>query len=82
MGACHERSGARWGSLVTVAALVALGKSEELPAHLHRAVSNGITRTELSGLITHLAFYAGFPAAIAASAIAHEALSQERNEET
>ena len=69
-------------SLVTVAALVALGKSEELPAHLHRAVSNGVTRTELSGLITHLAFYAGFPAAITASAIAHGALSQVKNNGT
>jgi 4-carboxymuconolactone decarboxylase len=61
-------------SLATVAALVALGNSDELPSHLHRAISNGVTRSELSALITHLAFYAGFPAAISASAIAAETL--------
>ena len=57
-------------SLITVAALVAMSAFDELPAHLRRAEENGVKRTELSGLITHLAFYAGFPAAISASAIA------------
>jgi 4-carboxymuconolactone decarboxylase len=61
-------------SLVTVAALIATARSEELPAHLGRAIRNGVTRTELSALITHLAFYVGFPAAITASAIASETL--------
>ncbi len=65
-------------SLVTVAALVALGKSEELAAHLHRAIENGVTRAELAAAITHLAFYAGFPAAITASAIASTALPLDR----
>jgi 4-carboxymuconolactone decarboxylase len=68
-------------SLVTVAALVALGKSDELPAHLHRAIANGVTQTELSGLITHLAFYAGFPAAITASAITQQALHQNAGQD-
>jgi len=63
-------------SLVTVAALVATASFEELPAHLRRAVENGVTRTELGALITHLAFYAGFPAAITASAIANVTLGQ------
>lgn len=57
-------------SIATVAALVALYRPDELPAHLRRALDNGVTRPELSALITHLAFYAGFPAAISASAIA------------
>jgi 4-carboxymuconolactone decarboxylase len=57
-------------SLITVAALVALGRADELPAHLRRATENGLTKTELAAAITHLAFYAGFPAAISASAIA------------
>jgi 4-carboxymuconolactone decarboxylase len=61
-------------SLITVAALLALGHSDELPAHLHRAISNGVTRTELAAAITHLAFYTGFPAAITASVIANETL--------
>jgi len=61
-------------SLVTVAALVAQGHIHELPSHLRRAVANGVTPTELSGLLTHLAFYVGFPAAITASAIANATL--------
>lgn len=61
-------------SLVTVSALIALGAADELPAHLRRAIENGVTKVELSGLITHLAFYAGFPAAISASACAAETL--------
>ena len=61
-------------SLVTVAALVAQGHVHELPSHLRRAAANGVTPTELSGLLTHLAFYVGFPAAITASAIANATL--------
>ncbi|HEY0146814.1 MAG: carboxymuconolactone decarboxylase family protein [Methylovirgula sp.] len=61
-------------SLVTVASLIALGNTDELPAHLRRAIDNGVTKTELSALITHLAFYVGFPAAITASHTAHKVL--------
>ncbi|MFI6762554.1 carboxymuconolactone decarboxylase family protein [Micromonospora sp. NPDC050417] len=61
-------------SLVTVAVLTALYRPEELPEHLHRAITNGVTRDEIAALITHVAFYAGFPAAISASAIAGHTL--------
>ncbi|MDQ0248801.1 4-carboxymuconolactone decarboxylase [Sphingomonas kyeonggiensis] len=57
-------------SLVTIAALVAVRGLEEMPAHLNQALANGVTRQELSAVITHMAFYAGFPAAISASAMA------------
>ena len=67
-------------SLITVAALIAGGHSEELPAHLRRAVSNGVTQEELSAAITHLAFYAGFPAAITASAIANATLNESEQQ--
>ena len=50
-------------SLITVASLVALYRTNELPFHLTRAIDNGVTRDELTELITHLAFYAGWPAA-------------------
>src|SRR4030088_3565783 len=53
-------------SLVTVAALVALNRTEQVGAHLGRAVDNGVTQDELVELITHLAFYAGWPNAITA----------------
>jgi len=61
-------------SIATVAALIALYQPEELPAHLRRARDNGVTRDELA-LITHIAFYAGFPAAVSASAIAARTLT-------
>ena len=68
-------------SLVTVAALVALRADRELPAHLHRAIGNGLSKKELSAAITHLAFYVGFPAAITASALAGEALGRSEGQE-
>ena len=53
-------------SIATVAALTALYRLEQLPFHLQLALDNGISRAELGELITHLAFYAGWPAAAAA----------------
>jgi 4-carboxymuconolactone decarboxylase len=53
-------------SLITVAALVALYRGNELPGHLKRALANGVTRDELIEAITHLAFYAGWPTAVSA----------------
>jgi 4-carboxymuconolactone decarboxylase len=59
-------------SLITVATLVALYRTNELPFHLKRAMENGVTREELVELITHLAFYAGWPPASTAVAIARQ----------
>jgi 4-carboxymuconolactone decarboxylase len=53
-------------SIATVAALVALYRLEQLPFHLQLAMDNGVSRAELGELITHLAFYAGWPAAASA----------------
>ena len=53
-------------SLITVAALIALGRDAQLTAHLRRALDNGLTRDQLAEAITHLAFYAGWPAAMSA----------------
>lgn len=50
-------------SIVTVSALVALYRLEQLPFHLRKAVEHGVTKEELSEIVTHLAFYAGWPAA-------------------
>src|SRR2546428_7995107 len=57
-------------SLITVAALVAMYRSDQLPGHLDRALNNGVTKEELGELITHLAFYAGWPSAMTAGSIA------------
>jgi 4-carboxymuconolactone decarboxylase len=53
-------------SLVTCAALVALGKAEQMDFHFPRAIENGVRKEELVELITHLAFYAGWPNAMSA----------------
>ncbi|WP_417070019.1 carboxymuconolactone decarboxylase family protein [Niveibacterium terrae] len=50
-------------SLITVAALVALCRSEQLPIHFAKALENGVSREELIEAITHLAFYSGWPSA-------------------
>ena len=59
-------------SLITVAALVAGYRTNELPFHLKFALENGVTREELAEAITHLAFYAGWPCANAATGIARK----------
>ncbi len=63
-------------SLITVAALIALYRVNELPFHLRKALENGVTQEELIELITHLAFYAGWPAANTAVTIARQVLAE------
>jgi 4-carboxymuconolactone decarboxylase len=63
---------ARDRSLITVATLVAGGDAAQLRFHLGRAVENGVTEDELIEVITHLAFYAGWPKAMSAVAVAKE----------
>lgn len=53
-------------SLVTCSVLAAQGKYDEMTVHMARAVENGVTVDELRGLIVQVAFYAGWPAAMAA----------------
>jgi 4-carboxymuconolactone decarboxylase len=57
-------------SLVTVAALIANGNTEQLTGHLSRARQNGLSETELAEVIIHLAFYAGWPRAMSAIKVA------------
>lgn len=59
-------------SLVTVAALIANGNTEQLAGHLSRAKENGLTESELAEVIIHLAFYAGWPRAMSAIRVARE----------
>lgn len=73
-GDVWERGGLskRDRSLITVAALVAMYRGDQLPGHIERALGNGVTREEIGELITHLAFYAGWPAAMTAGRIARK----------
>ena len=57
-------------SLVTVTALATAGNTEQLTYHLGLARRNGVTATELTEAITHLAFYAGWPRAMSAMTVA------------
>jgi 4-carboxymuconolactone decarboxylase len=59
-------------SLVTVSALIAMNRPDQLRSHLARARDNGVTQEELVETITHLAFYAGWPSAMTAVSVAKE----------
>lgn len=59
-------------SLVTISALIAMNRPEQLRAHLIRARDNGVTQEEVVETITHLAFYAGWPSAVTAVGVARE----------
>ena len=71
-GDVWERKGLskRDRSMITVATLVALYRPEQLRGHLRRALANGVTKDEVVELITHLAFYSGWPASMTAANIA------------
>ena len=63
-------------SLITVAALVALNRTDQLRFHLQRALENGVKRQELIEDVTHLAFYSGWPTAVNAVTVAKEVFSK------
>jgi 4-carboxymuconolactone decarboxylase len=64
-------------SLVTVAALIALNRPEQLRSHLIKARENGVTKDELIETITHLAFYCGWPNAVNAINVAKEVFDKK-----
>ena len=74
----REELSKRDRSLVTVAALVALNRPDQLRFHLARAVENGVKEQELVETITHLAFYAGWPSAMSAIMVAKELFSKTK----
>ena len=65
-------------SLVTCAALVALGRTDQMSSHFPRAINNGVTQQELIEMITHMAFYAGWPSAITAVTRAREIFAKKQ----
>ncbi|MGA2225152.1 MAG: carboxymuconolactone decarboxylase family protein [Syntrophobacteraceae bacterium] len=65
-------------SLITVATLVALNRTEQLPFHLGRALENGVTKEEIVESITHLAFYSGWPTAMSAIMLAKAVFKEHR----
>jgi 4-carboxymuconolactone decarboxylase len=63
-------------SLVTISALVAMNRPDQLRSHVGLALEHGLTRGELIEAITHLAFYAGWPSAVTAVAIARQVINE------
>jgi 4-carboxymuconolactone decarboxylase len=77
-GEVWERPGLsqRDRSLITVATLIAGYRQNELPHHVQRAFDNGVTREELVEVVTHLAFYAGWPCASTAVPVLRTAFAE------
>jgi len=65
-------------SIVTVSCLIALYRTNELPFHLKKALQNGVTRDEIIEMITHLAFYSGWPTANTALSIARKVFDETK----
>jgi len=67
---------ARDRSVITIASLISLYRTNELPFHLGKALENGVTRDEIVEMVTHLAFYAGWPTAGTAIGIVRQAFEK------
>jgi 4-carboxymuconolactone decarboxylase len=63
-------------SLITVTALIAMNRTEQLRFHIPNALKNGVTKDEVIEAITHLAFYAGWPNAMNAVQLAKELFTE------
>ena len=65
-------------SLITVAALIAMYRTDQLSAHMERALANGVTPEEIGEVITQMAFYGGWPAAMSAGRIAKKVFDERK----
>ncbi len=65
-------------SLVTVSVLVSNYRVNEMPFHFKRALDNGVTQEELVEVITHIAFYSGWPTAMTALSIARKVFEEAK----
>ena len=63
-------------SLVTISALVATGRVAQLTGHTNIGMNNGLTKREISGVITHLAFYSGWPNAMSAAPVVRKVFEE------
>ena len=66
-------------SLVTVSALIASGQSAQITYHLNRAMDNGLTKAQTSEVVTHLAFYAGWPNVVSALPVVKAVFEKRSN---
>jgi 4-carboxymuconolactone decarboxylase len=63
-------------SLIVIASLIATYRPEQLRGHLARALDNGVTKDEIAEVITHLAFYSGWPSSMTAARLAKEVFEE------
>lgn len=63
-------------SMITLAALIGMRQTEQLRSHLEKGLDNGVTAQEFSEMLTHLAFYCGFPAVLSAANVAKPLLEE------
>jgi len=63
-------------SLITVAVLAALYRTDQLRGHIRRALDNGVTKKEIGEVITHVAFYGGWPTAANAVQVAKQVVDE------
>jgi len=66
--------------MITVAALIGMRQTDQLRSHMEKALANNVTVEELSEIMTHLAIYAGFPAALSAALVARPLLEATEKE--
>jgi 4-carboxymuconolactone decarboxylase len=67
-------------SLVTVSALIASAQVAQIPYHLGRAMDNGLTQAQASEVLTHIAFYAGWPNAFSALPVVKDVFEKRQKE--
>jgi 4-carboxymuconolactone decarboxylase len=65
-------------SLITLATLMAMYRPDQLKGHTERALANGVTKEEIGELITHLAFYAGWPSAMSAARVVKQVYEEKK----
>jgi 4-carboxymuconolactone decarboxylase len=63
-------------SLITIATLTALYRTDQLRGHIGRGLDNGLTPDEISEVITHMAFYAGWPVGVNAAQVARQVFAE------
>lgn len=68
----EDKLSAKLRSIVTISALISGGNIEQLSYHIEKGKENGITKEEIAEIITHVAFYVGWPKAWSAFNIAKE----------
>lgn len=68
----EDKLSAKLESIVTISALISGGNIEQLPYHIEKGKENGVTKEEIAEIITHVAFYVGWPKAWSAFNITKE----------